>query len=51
MMEGYDPFPRSDFMKKFKTDRKENSKRPAPDICMIDLINKQLRVWFDPNMV
>ena len=43
-MENYVPFPRSDFMKKFKTDRKETSKRPSPDACMIDLINKQLRV-------
>lgn len=43
-MENYEPFPRSDFMKKFKQDSRKDGKRPSPDACIIDLLNKQLKV-------
>ena len=42
--EGYDPFPRSDFMKQFKQEQKEKSDYPAAPTCILEMVNSQLKV-------
>lgn len=42
VFENYDPFPKSDFMKKFKPSH--DTKRPSPDACILEILNRQLKV-------
>ena len=44
-MTKHDPFPQSEFMKKFKEKRKDG-KFPPPDECIMEMINTQLQVRF-----
>ena len=40
----YDPFPRSDYMKKFKGKIVKAGHYPPPDRCILELVNTQLMV-------
>ena len=41
---GYDPFPRSEYMKKFKGRAVKPGHFPAPDRCILEMVNTQLMV-------
>lgn len=43
-MDDWIKFPRSDFMKNFKKKRAEQGKYPSPDVCILEMVNAQLKV-------
>ena len=49
-MDDYNPFPRNEFMKKFKVKLESSinpmidSANPSPEECLLDLVSKQLKV-------
>ena len=48
--DGYEPFPKSEYMKKFKpkyqpeSDHDGKKNIPSPEDCILDMVNKQLQV-------
>ena len=54
VLDNYNPFPRSEFMKKFKVKlgtsmggQSSTLGTPTPEECLLDLVNRQLKVGYD----
>ena len=45
----YERFPGSEFCKKYKGKRKEPGHYPAPDECILEMVNQHLQVWYHHN--
>ena len=53
VLDNYNPFPRSEFMKKFKVKlgtsmggQSSTLGTPSPEECLLDLVNRQLKVGY-----